>query len=445
LTFFKHFFLTRRFFYGLAGFTGLFAGCHFLPEILLFFVQTGLGLYLIGTLADAMFLFSRKKPFQIQRQLASVFSLGSDNGVRVTVENKTSWPFKFWLLDELPYPFQNRDFRIDGKVEAFGKTELNYVLVPKTRGLYSFGQSILYFRSPIGLVERRIEIQNQQDVRVFPSLVEMKKYQLMASQRISTENGIRKIRRLGHSYDFDHIKDYARGDDPRTINWKATGKLNRLMVNHFEDEKSQQVYTIIDLGRNMSSPFEGMSLLDYAVNACLSLSALIIKKDDKAGLLGIGDKTHQFVAADKGTAQLGRLMHSLYNLKETEGDPSFDRMYQLIRTHIRVRSLIIYFTNVESLSQLERILPTLERIQSRHLLVVVLFENAEIQSFAESKLENGIQGVYEQTIARKYLFEKQQMVHRLRRSGIYTILTQPRQLTVRSVNQYLELKARGLI
>jgi uncharacterized protein (DUF58 family) len=120
-------------------------------------------------------------------------------------------------------------------------------------------------------------------------------------------------------------------------------------------------------------------------------------------------------------------------------------MYQLIRTHIRVRSLIIYFTNVESLSQLERILPTLERIQSRHLLVVVLFENAEIQSFAESKLENGIQGVYEQTIARKYLFEKQQMVHRLRRSGIYTILTQPRQLTVRSVNQYLELKARGLI
>jgi uncharacterized protein (DUF58 family) len=442
---FNHFFLTRRFFYGLAGFVGLFAACHFLPEFLLFFAQLGLGFYLVATLADAMFLFSRKNPFHLERQLASVFSLGSENEVRITVENKTPWPFRFWLLEELPFPFQNRDFRLEGLAMAGKKTELNYLLVPRTRGLYAFGQSLLYFRSPLGLVERQVQGRNPQDVKVFPSLVEMKKYQLMASQRISLENGIRKIRRLGHSYDFDHIKDYARGDDPRTINWKATGKLNRLMVNHFEDEKSQQVYTILDLGRNMSSPFDGMSLLDYAINACLSLSALILKKDDKAGLLGIGDKTHHFVAADKGSTQLNRLMQSLYNLQETEGDPSLDRMYHLIRSHIRVRSLILYFTNVESLSQLERLLPTLERIQSRHLLVVVLFENAEIQTFADSPLENGIRGIYEKTIARKYLSEKQQMVHRLRRSGIYTILTPPKQLTIRSVNQYLELKARGLI
>jgi len=406
--------------------------------------QFGLFSFLLITVSDGIYLFSKKKVLEIKRNCPSILSLGSENTVQIQITNRFSSRLSCVLLDELPDQLQWRNFRIRFEAKAFEEKTLVYKITPKTRGLYSFGNVLVYCRTLLGLVERRITQPAAMDVHVYPSIIEMKKHQMLASQRLSTHAGMRKIRRIGHSYDFDHIKEYARGDDPRSINWKATSKLNRLMVNHYEDQKSQQIFTILDLGRNMSSPFDQMSLLDYSINASLVLSRIILQKDDKAGLLAIGDKSHHFMQADRGSVQLSKLMKSLYNLDACEGDANVDRLYQLIRRHIKFRSLLMYFTNIESLSQLERLLPILERIKSRHLLVVVMFENSEVADYTmEDKAQ--ISEIYAQTIARKYLFEKQQIAHRLMRSGIYCILTQPKNLTVNSINQYLELKARGLI
>jgi len=81
--------------------------------------------------------------------------------------------------------------------------------------------------------------------------------------------------------EFEQIKEYVQGDDIRTLNWKATAKRNSLMVNQFQDEKSQSVYMLIDKGRVMRMPFNGMSLLDYALNATLVLSNVILKNKTK--------------------------------------------------------------------------------------------------------------------------------------------------------------------
>jgi uncharacterized protein (DUF58 family) len=437
-------FLRIRFFQGLGLLALLFCLCYFLPSWALFVCQLLLLTYLSLSIADGIFLFSRKNGIEAHRHLGSVLSLGSENPVRYQLVSRFPVPVSFVLIDELPVQFQDRHSSMKGALLPGKEIEIQTRLVPKMRGKYGFGDLLVFVQSRFGLVERRIRISAQVDVLVYPSLIEMRKHQLLATQRLALNEGIRKVRRVGHTYEFDHIKDYARGDDPRSINWKATSKVNRLMVNHYDDEKSQQVYTILDLGRNMHSPFNGMSLLDYAVNTSLALSAVILKKDDKAGLIALGDKSYQFVQADRGQAQMSRLMNVLYNAAACEGDGSMERLFHLVRSHIRNRSLLIYFTNIESLNQLERIHPYLERMQSRHLLVVVLFENEEVVDFTRST-QTQLSGIYAQTIARKYLSEKQQIAHRLRKSGIYTILTQPRQLTIDSINQYLELKARGLV
>jgi len=441
---FQALFLTQRFFLGLALLVVGFACCFFLPAFVLPLVQVLLLSYLVLALADGVFLFRPRTLIDGNRNVQAILSLGSENQIQLTITNSTAAPLVCSLVDELPAPFQNRNFELTFTLQSRETKELVYKLTPKTRGVYAFGDLLFFCRTPLGLVERRQRTPASRNVQVYPSVIEMKKHELMASQRLSLQNGMRKIRRIGHSYDFDHIKEYARGDDPRGINWKATGKLNRLMVNHYEDEKSQQIYSVLDLGRNMSSPFDGMSLLDYCVNASLVLSRIILQKDDKAGLLALGDKAFTLVSAERGSVQLGKLMGALYNVQENEGDASLERLYQLVRTHIRIRSLLMYFTNIESLTQLERILPMLERIKSRHLLVVVLFENAEVARFTQ-ETKTQVADVYAQTVARTYLFEKQQMAHRLRRAGIYTLLTQPKDLTIQSINQYLEFKARGLI
>ena len=125
--------------------------------------------------------------------------------------------------------------------------------------------------APLQLVKRRYIFPARQVVKVYPSYVQMRRYQLLAVSNRLQEAGVKRIRKIGHSMEFEQIKEYVRGDDYRTINWKATARKDGLMVNNYTDERSQQIYCLINKGRVMKMPFEGMTLLDHAINASLVL------------------------------------------------------------------------------------------------------------------------------------------------------------------------------
>jgi len=274
--------------------------------------------------------------------------------------------------------------------------------------------------------------------------MQMKKYELMAFASISNFQGIKKVRRLGHSYEFEQIKTYVQGDDIRSINWKATSRKNQLMVNQYEDERSQQVYSIIDKSRSMRMPFNGLSLLDYAINTSLVISNIALKKHDKTGLISFSDKMGSTVRADKGKVQLKKILQALYNEKEARLEANYELLFHAIRNIIKSRSLIFLYLNFESAYALERALPVLRRINAHHLLVVMIFENTELESFSSKKAEY-IRDIYTQTIAQKMVLEKKHLAIKLRKQGIQTILTKPENLSMNTVNKYLELKAKGLI
>ena len=115
--------------------------------------------------------------------------------------------------------------------------------------------------------------------------IQMKKYDFMAIDHRLSYAGLKKIRRIGHTMEFEQIKDYVVGDDVRTVNWKATAKNAKLMVNQYQDEKMQPVYSIIDTSRVMKMPFNELKLVDYAINSSLAFSNIALKKGDKVGAL----------------------------------------------------------------------------------------------------------------------------------------------------------------
>ncbi len=84
--------------------------------------------------------------------------------------------------------------------------------------------------------------------RVYPSYLMLHRYELLAMSDNLTELGIKRIRRVGHQTEFEQIKEYVKGDDYRTINWKASARRHELMVNVYQDERSQQIYSVIDKG-----------------------------------------------------------------------------------------------------------------------------------------------------------------------------------------------------
>ncbi len=439
----KNVFLTSRFFLVFALIVGLFV-LSFSLEFLFPVAQTFLVLAILLVMVDAMLLFSQSVRVKIRRRLPKVFSLGDNNKVRIYLRNRSKLKLKLNVIDELPVQFQLRDFQIPLLLNPLEERELTYELHPTERGEYAFGAVNVFVENFIGLLQRRLVQDFKMEVPVYPSIIQMKNFELKAFDRISQDQGIKKIRRLGHSYEFEQIKNYVRGDDYRSINWKASSRRGQLMVNQYEDERAQQVYSIIDKSRAMKMPFDGMSLMDYAINTSLAISNIALQKHDRAGLLTFSDKIGTTLKAERKANQLNKILNALYKEKERNLEANYELLYHASRKLIKGRSLLVLYTNFESTYALERVLPILRRINNLHLLVVVFFENTEIQDFIQSRVDT-TEDIYHQTVAQQFMAEKVAMVHKLKQYGIQAILTKPKDLTVNTINKYLELKSRGLI
>ncbi len=396
-------------------------------------------------LLDYVVLFLRANILKAERKSADRFSNGDHNKVQILLKNGYSFRTDVRVLDEIPVQFQQRDFLLHTSMAGGEEKELEYTLRPVERGEYQFNDINVFVRSPLCLLVRRIKVEQPQMVRVLPSYLALRQFELLAYSNNLSEAGSRKIRKIGHSLEFEQIKEYVTGDDIRSINWKATArKGGQLMVNNFTDERSQQVYCIIDKGRVMKMPFEGMTLLDYAINATLILSRVALIRQDRAGLITFSEQIGQVLPADRKASQMGNILEALYNQQTKFLESDFEKLYALVRTRITQRSLIVLFTNFESLSGLQRQLPYIRSIARNHLVLVVFFENTELHQLTEQPA-NDIESLYIRTIAEKFVYEKRLIVKELQQHGIFTILSTPQNLTVDTVNKYLELKARQAI
>ena len=401
-------------------------------------------LLILFTAIDILLLFASNKKVIGLRNMSEKLSNGDENEISIALNNQFTFAVSVKIIDEIPFQFQQRNFEVKRNIKPKAKDDYRYYLRPTERGEYLFGNLNLYVTSPLRLISRRFTYDNNQMVPTYPSYMQLRKYDLMAFSNNLSQYGLKKIRRIGHTMEFEQIKEYVQGDDLRTINWKATAKKNQLMVNQFQDEKSQNVYMVIDKGRVMKMPFNGLSLLDYAINATLVLSNVILKKQDKAGILAFSKKVENRVVAEKRQSQMQLIMENLYNVKTDFFESDFSRLYVDIKKNINQRSLIMLYTNFETLDGLHRQLPYLKGIAKNHLLVVVFFNNTELNELIQKKATT-VQEIYDKVIAEKFVFEKRLIVNELRKYGIYSVLTQPDQLTLDTINKYLEIKARGIL
>lgn len=439
----KNFYINNSFFFALIGLMVLFCAAFAFP------VLYSLAWYLLLILAvffgiDCLLLFLVDDGIEAERITTEKLSNGDENPIRVNIKNYYSFPINVKVIDEIPYQFQVRNFEIKKSVKPNSFIDFQYFLKPVTRGEYFFGTLNVYVATPLRLVSKRYRFAKDIMVPTYPSFIQLRKYDLIAFSNNLMQYGMKKIRRIGHTMEFEQIKEYTQGDDIRTLNWKATAKKNNLMVNQYQDEKSQNVYMVLDKGRTMKMPFDGMSLLDYAINATLVLSNVILKKHDKAGMFSFSKKVENRVVAEKRTSQMNKIMENLYAISTDFFESDYSRLYADIKKNVTQRSLIILYTNFETLEGLHRQLPYLKGIAKNHLLVVVFFQNTELNHIINSKSKN-VQEIYDKVIAEKFMFEKKLIAYELRKFGIYSVLTQPENLTLDTINKYLEIKARGIL
>ncbi|PAP79730.1 hypothetical protein B1759_15585 [Rubrivirga sp. SAORIC476] len=445
MSFLRSLFLTARPFWAMLGLAVAFVVAFFWAPLLPA-VQVGVGVLGVLVVADTLLLWGTRGGVEADRAVPDKLSMGDPNEIAVTVRSRYRFRLSARVIDEVPVQFQERG---DGAVLAVpprGEARHTYTLRPTRRGAYGFGRLLVYASSPLGLLARRFEAVEGGEAVVYPSILQMKRYAFLAESDRLREVGVKRVRRRGHTMEFDQLRPYVAGDDRRSINWKATARRSahepRLMVNTYQDEREQPVVVALDMGRTMRSPFEGMTLLDHAVNAALVLLNTALLTSDRAGLVAFDKEVGAVVRPDRKRGQLAALLDALYRLDPGYQDPSFEGLYATLRGRLGQRSLVLLLTNFDTVTGLERQLPYLRRIARSHRLVVVLFENTGIRGLLAAKAER-LEDVYVKATAEALAVEKREIARVLERHGIGSLLTTPEHLTVDAVNKYLQIKAQG--
>ena len=407
-----------------------------------------LGLAMAGALVlyaayEYVALGRQKAALRAGRDLEPRLSLGDDNAVSVRIANDGPRDLAGYLVEELPVQFQEREFRQDFTLSAGQTRALTYELRPTERGVYRFGRLLIVLRTGLGLVERRFEFgPPEQEVAVYPSVLQMKQQALRVNQLMRRGGATLRQRQLGRSYEFDQIKTYVAGDDYRQLNWKATARTGQLMANTYIEERSQQVVALVDTSRTMLSPFDGLSLLDYAVNSTLALLNVALIRGDRVGLVGFDRRVHSRLSPGSRPEQLRRLLELLYGQRPTDYEPDYDALGQYVQRFVKGRSLLMLYTNFDTVVSLERNLPALRRLSRQHLLVVVLFVNAEVSALADGASQN-LEDAYLATVAAEYEASRVQIASTLTQNGILVLRTRPEELTAAAVTNYLAVKRGG--
>ncbi|MCF6185086.1 MAG: DUF58 domain-containing protein [Bacteroidales bacterium] len=442
--FLKSLYLTDRIYYAASLIIIFFVAGYYIP--LLYALGKAILLILAALFIIDILLLYNSSSFKIkaERILPAKLSNGDDNEISIFIKNNYKFLVFTEIIDEIPFQFQKRDFLIKKKLLPGQEKNIKYLLRPKKRGEYDFGNLNIYTSSALGIIQRRFTFNKGATVPVYPSFIQMRKYELKAIRNNLTDYGIKKLRKISNNREFEQIKNYVYGDDFRTVNWKATARRSQLMVNQYQDERAQRVYNIIDMGRTMKMPFDGMSLLDYAINASLVISNIALKKHDKAGLITFSKKIHSIVPAERKNNQISKISEVLYKQETDYEESGFELLYATVKRKISQRSLLFIYTNFEGFISLERQIKYFKQLAKNHLVVIIFFENSELKKLTGNKPETSAD-IYNKTIAEKFRYEKVLITKKLKKNGIYSVLTEPQHLTVETINKYLELKAKGLL
>lgn len=379
-----------------------------------------------------------------KRSCEEKLSLGARNVVELRLRNRASIPLALEVKDEPPHLFDTLEDVILLTLPANSGTTVSYAVTPKRRGNYQFGDVNIRYLSRFKLFKRQAKIAQSMQVKVYPNLLELKKYVVLARRGRSSEAGLKHSKLYGEGTEFESLRNYFPDDDYRRINWKATARAGYPISEEYESERSQNVTIMLDCGRMMTAAIKGMSKLDYAINSALMLSYVCCMKGDKVGLVAFSDSVEAYIPPRGGKRQLYSIVEALYDISPKTCQPDYEKAFTLVESKLRKRSLIVVFTDLIDVEISKILALYLPVLRPHHLVLCITLKDSELMKLAD-RMPDTIEDAYQKAVAGQLLLEQQNTLSKLQQSGVLILDTAPENLSVAAVNRYLELKGRNLI
>ena len=380
----------------------------------------------------------------VERRHEPRLYLAADNAIDVVVTNRGRRPVEVRLRDTPPIAFITSTLFVGGMVRPGASEAFHYATRPTARGLYSFGDLTLRWRTPLGLLWRERRLPVSEEVAVYPNLLEIEKYDLLARRGLLRETGLRSARQLGRGTEFESLRDYQPDDDYRRINWRATARRHRPITAMYETERSQRLMIVLDLGRMMLTRVGELTRLDAAINAALLLGYVALVHGDRVGLLGFADGVQAYLPPRRGKAHFYQIVEHLYAVRARPVESNYTTAFTQLRRDLHGRSLIALFTDLDDPDVARSLARHLALLARQHLPLCIALNDPVLTARAEQIPDTGHQ-LYEKVVAALRVDERAVVLDELRRAGVLTVDAPADRLTIATINRYVELKERALL
>lgn len=403
--------------------------------------------YDVALLAIAYWDYRRAEDLagvEVRRTRSRRFMIGEENEVRIGIANRAPRKVTFTIKDEYPPELELRGERLLRATPEGTEAEVSYRLFAAARGDYQFGDLVLRWPSPLGLVIRQGRVPAAESVKVYPNLNEAKKHELFALRNRQQMVGARRTKVRGQGREFESLRDYVRGDEMRHISWTATARRGRLTTKQYQPERNQSIVVMLDAGRLMTSRIDRLSKLDHAINAALSVGYVATQGGDNIGLLVFTRQVNIYLPPHRGHAQMQAIIEALYNIKPQMIEPSYARAFQYFSQNCKRRSLVIILTDLVDREASAELLAHTATLLPRHLPLIVTIGDKDLRAMV-SQVPHDVSEVYRQSVAEELLQQREEALARIAELGGLVLDVPAGQLSFHLVNRYLEVKERGLL
>jgi uncharacterized protein (DUF58 family) len=386
----------------------------------------------------------RPAQLEVHRVWKEPLGLAQKSQPSIEVRNSSNVAISAQISDEAPATFSRALPTAQLAVPASGAANISYEIEPRARGDSKFGDVWLHYSSPLRIAERWARARLAQTVRVFPSLDQAGKTRiyLIRSRQIELEKRLKRQR--GHGREFESLREYRAGDEFRDISWSATARRGKLITKVHQIERSQTLWIVLDAGRLLRARVDTLTKLDYAVNGALNLAQVALYSGDRVGLLAYGREPQQRLGPGRGMIHLRALLESLAQVHAETSEADHRHAAELLLTSQGRRSLVIWMTDIAETAATPEVIECAATMATRHLVVLGIMAQTELRQLVATRPEN-VHEMYRYTAALEILQRRDLLLRRLRQQGAMALEAAPAGLSTALMNQYLEVKERGLL
>ena len=404
---------------------------------------TAISFVLAAALWDAVQL-PPHDTLQLTRTAPVQIGSGDDEHITYTITSAWTSAVQLQLAERVPAALGGgvvRMRRID--VPAFGATTTTTPIRGLRRGPAPLGGVAIRVHGTRGLIDVVREIALDDRVDVVPSLAQVRTFRLLAVQRRLRDAGVRQIRRRGGGMTFDSLREYVPGDDPRHIDWKASGRRGTAQVREYTVEQGQTVILALDSGRLMTQLAGDRTRFEYAINSCLVLADVALQGRDKIGLLVFDDQIRGWVPPSTGMSAMRAIRSTLASCDARLVEPDYALAFKTLAQRQRSRALVICLSDVIDVRASRAVVTQTRHAALRHITVFLALRNDALVAAAQPAIGGGEGAAWRGAAAESLLDARADALQRMRRAGVQVLDVPPQAMSAALVNRYLSIKARG--